>query len=462
MYNHKKHNYYPMKYSNIIPFVSACSLFSLSSTSLTAKETNQKPVNFLLIVADDCSYYDIGCFGAENNKTPNIDKLADEGLKFNRAYNSASMSTPTRHSLYTGIFPMKHGGYANHSAVKSDIKSMPHYLSKLGYRVGLAGKWHIRPVENFPFEKVPGFKENCVSKDPSHTNEGINEFMSRDKSESFCLVLASINPHMPSTGGDPSIYDRSKLILPPYFIDTKETRESYARYLAEVTLLDDEVGDAVRILKAHNLYDNTVIIFVSEQGSQFAGGKWTNWGAGVKSAMIAKWTGVVETGSETNAIVQYEDILPTFIDIARGKKSKEIDGKSFLKVLNGKKDVHRKYAYHVHNNVPEGPPYPIKSISDGKYRLIWNLTPDKKYVEKHIEKANWYLSWKKENTAEAKFVFNRYKTRPELEFYDIENDPIEFKNLIEDPKYKNTISRLKKELVSWMKSQGDLGAEMDK
>lgn len=451
-----------MKNINIIPFVSVCSLFSFATSSFAAKELKEKPVNFLLIVADDCSYYDIGCFGAINNKTPNIDKLAEQGLKFNRAYNSSSMSTPTRHSLYTGIYPMKHGGYANHSSVKSDMKSMPYYLSNLGYRVGLAGKWDVRPVQNFPFERVAGFQEDCISLDPSHTNEGIDEFMNRDNNKPFCLVIGSINPHMPSTGGDPSIYDRSKLVLPPYFIDTKETRESYARYLAEVSLLDNEVGDAVQILKKHNLYNNTVIVFVSEQGSQFAGAKWTNWSAGVKSAMIAKWTGKIKAGMETNAIVQYEDILPTFIDIAGGEKLNRIDGISVLNVLTGKTKVHRKYAFSVHNNSPEGPAYPIRSISDGKYRLIWNLTPDKTYSEKHIEKANWYLSWKKENTPEAKFIMKRYKMRPEYELYNIEEDPIEFKNLIDNVAYKNLIFRLKKELQIWMKSQGDLGIEMDK
>lgn len=447
--------------NNTISFISACSLLSLSVTSVAA-ESKQKQTNFLIIVADDCSYYDIGCFGAKNNKTPNIDKLAEEGLKFNRAYNSSSMSTPTRHSLYTGMFPMKHGGYANHSDVKSDIKSMPFFLGDLGYRVGLAGKWDVRPVKNFPFERVPGFKEDCVSPDPSYTTEGISEFMSRDNSKPFCLVLASINPHMPSTGGDASIYDRNKLILPPYFVDTKETREGYARYLAEVSLLDQEVGDAIRLLKKHKLYENTLIIFISEQGSQFAGAKWTNWNAGVKSGMIAKWTGKIKPGSETKAIVQYEDILPTLVEIAGGQKLNGIDGNSFYKVLSGESKTFRKFAYHVHNNFPEGPSYPIRSISDGKFRLIWNLTPEKEYVEKHIKNSVWFKSWEKETSTEAGLILNRYKFRPEFELYNIENDPFELINLIKDVKYKESVILLKKELTSWMVSQEDLGKTMDK
>ena len=105
----------------------------------------------------------------------------------------------------------------------------------------------------------------------------------------FCLVLASINSHAPWTGGDASVFDRKKLQLPPQFIDTEVTREYYARYLAEVGLLDQQVGDAMQILKEKNLLQNTLVIFISEQGTQFAGAKWTNWSAGVKSAMVASW-----------------------------------------------------------------------------------------------------------------------------------------------------------------------------
>lgn len=138
--------------------ISLCLLGGLAIGSRFA-QTPSKP-NILLIIADDCSYYDIGCFGAVNNKTPHIDALARQGIKFNSAYNSVSMSTPTRHCVYTGMCPMHHGGYANHSSVNVDVKSLPTYLGNLGYRVGLAGKWHIKPLANFPFEDVPGFPKD--------------------------------------------------------------------------------------------------------------------------------------------------------------------------------------------------------------------------------------------------------------------------------------------------------------
>lgn len=424
-------------------------------------QTPLKP-NILLIVADDCSYYDIGCFGAVNNKTPHIDALARQGIKFNCAYNSVSMSTPTRHCLYTGMYPVHHGGYANHSSVNAGVKSLPGYLGELGYRVGLAGKGDVRPVANFPFEDVPGFPKGCTSRNTHHTTDGIEEFMGRDASQPFCLVLGSINSHAPWTGGDASVFDRKKLQLPPHFIDTEVTRENYARYLAEVGLLDQEVGEAMQILKDKDLLKNTLVVFVSEQGAQFVGAKWTNWSAGVKSAMIASWQGVIRPGTETSAIVQYEDILPTFIHVAGGKVPDVIDGKSLVNVLRGKANTHRKYAYHVHHNIPEGPAYPIRSISDGKYRLIWNLTPEKTYVEKHIEKAEWYLSWKEQDTEHAHAMLNRYKHRPEYELYDITKDPYELKNLADNKNYSRKKAELMAELEKWMKQQNDSGADLDK
>ena len=101
-------------------------------------------------------------------------------------------------------------------------------------------------------------------------------------------------------------------------------------------MLDQQVGDAMQILKEKNLLQNTLVIFISEQGTQFAGAKWTNWSAGVKSAMVASWPGVIKPGTETSAIVQYEDLLPTFIDVAGGKVLDVIDGKSLVDVFQGK------------------------------------------------------------------------------------------------------------------------------
>ena len=100
--------------------------------------------NFVFIIADDCTFRDIGCYGGQA-KTPNIDKLATEGMQFSRCFQAAPMCSPTRHNLYTGIYPVKSGAYPNHTFVKEGIKSVAHYLKPQGYRVVLSGKTHINP-----------------------------------------------------------------------------------------------------------------------------------------------------------------------------------------------------------------------------------------------------------------------------------------------------------------------------
>ena len=119
-------------------------------------------------------------------------------MRFTNAWNSVSTSVPTRHCLYTGIYPIRNGGHYNLSAIREGVETMPVRLARLGYRVGLAGKWHIHPKEAFPFERVPGFAVNCLTKDPSHTMEGVEEFISRDREEPFCLVVAGDNEEITS------------------------------------------------------------------------------------------------------------------------------------------------------------------------------------------------------------------------------------------------------------------------
>ena len=237
-------------------------LGGFAAAALTGQQAAaQKRPNMVVILADDCSWYDIGCYGAVNNRTPHIDSLARAGMRFTNAWNSVSTSVPTRHCLYTGMYPIRNGGHYNLSAIREGVETMPVRLARLGYRVGLAGKWHIHPKEAFPFERVPGFAVNCLTKDPSHTMKGVEEFISRDREEPFCLVVASVNPHVPWTGGDPSKFDLGKLVLPPHFVDTPQTRKSYAAYLAEIDLLDREVGDVVRVLRERELLDDTPVSY---------------------------------------------------------------------------------------------------------------------------------------------------------------------------------------------------------
>jgi N-sulfoglucosamine sulfohydrolase len=429
--------------------------------------------NLLILIADDCTYNDLPLYGGANARTPSIDQLASQGLTFNRAYLSEAMCQPSRAALYSGLFPMRNGCAWNHSASRPDIRSMPDHLEGLGYRVGLAGKVHVTPREAFPFESVGGFDPNCVNNPTvAHDVEPIREFMSRDGRQPFALVVALVEPHVPWVMGDPSQYAPDELKLPPNIADTARTRADFSRYLAEITYMDGQVGDVLELLGATGHADDTLVIFTSEQGSQFPGCKWTNWDTGLHTALVARWPGQIAAGGRTEAMVQWVDVLPTFLDVAGAEPvGPSLDGTSFLPVLLGQAGSHRRYTYGVHNNIPEGPAYPIRTVSDGRYRYIRNLTPDEIYIEKHLMGtegdgalnnpywATWlWDSWTNPHTYR---LVRRYMHRPAEQLYRTSEDPYELTDLAGDPKLAALKARLSAELDRWLTEQGDPGAPQD-
>jgi len=438
-----------------------------------AESANRSKPNFLIIMADDCTYNDLPVYGGENAVTPNINKLASEGLVFNRAYLGSAMCQPCRAELYSGLYPMRNGCAWNHSASRPDITTMPHHLGALGYRVGLAGKVHVLPQKAFPFTSVKGFDDNCV-RNPTrpHSLQGITKFMTENQNQPFCLVVALVEPHVPWVMGDVSKYPQKKLKLPPNIADTPRTREAFSRYLVEITYMDKQVGEILEALERSGRADDTLVLFTSEQGSQFPGCKWTNWDTGLHTALIARWPGRITAGKQTDAMVQYADVLPTLVNTASGDLTEHnYDGTSFLPILLGNASTHRKLVYGMHNNIPEGPAYPVRTVSDGHYRYIRNLTPDEIYIEKHLmgwegkgELNNPYWAtwirdaWNDQNTYN---LVKRYMYRPAEQLYNTAEDPYELKNLAEDPAFSNIKTCLSTELDRWMKEQGDPGAPQD-
>ena len=424
--------------------------------------------NFLIIIGDDCTYSDLPLHGGQNVATPHIDALAREGMQFTHAYVSMSMCLPCRTEMYTGLYPHRSGASWNHSAARPGTKSVCHYLGDAGYRVGLTGKYHVVPRKSFPFEKVKGFEPGCVKLTAAHEVSGVREFIGRSREQPFCLVVGLVTPHVPWSVGDPSHFDPKQLQLPPHLADTPQTREDFAKYLAEIEVMDQQVGDVLGVLEASGQADETLVLFTSEQGAQFPGCKWTNWELGVHTAFVARWPGKVAAGSRTDAIVQYADVLPTLLAAANvDAESKNLDGSSFLSVLLDSGKQHREYAYSMHNNIPEGPPYPIRSVRDAEFRYIRNLTPQATYIERHLMGRNdhnpYWATWMYASpfNDQAYNLVRRYMHRPAEELYHTASDPFETKNLAEDPKYAEVQQRLSAEVDRWMQDQDDPGPALD-
>lgn len=443
----------------------------LAAVVCLAVNAATKP-NYLIILADDCTYNDLPVYGGENAKTPNIDRLAAEGLVFSHAYLGIAMCQPCRSELYSGLYPMGHGATWNHSASRPAITSLPHHLGTLGYRTGLSGKEHIKPKKCFPFEEVGGFDKSCV-RNPTqpHATEFIEEFMTRS-ADPFCLVVALVEPHVPWVMGDAAQYPPAKLKLPANMADTPKTREAFARYLAEITYMDAQVGDILAALKKSGRERETLVLFSSEQGSQFPGNKWTNWDTGVHTALIARWPEKVKAGERSDALIQYCDVAPTLVELAGGDPSGfGYDGGSFSATLLDPSRTHREFVYAMHNNVPEGPAYPVRSVSNGRFRYIRNLTPEAVYIERHLmglvgdgllNNPYWgtWIYFAGENPRTGALV-SRYLKRPAEQLYRTSSDPYEMNNLAGVPEFGEVQRALSAKLDEWMKAEGDPGVPLD-
>ena len=436
--------------------------------------SQDEPPNFLLIIADDVTYNDLPLYGGPNISTPNIDRLASEGLTFDRAYLSMAMCNPCRTELYTGLYPFRNGSSWNHSAARAGTLSVVDHLGRLGYRVGLAGKKHVLPDESFRFEAVDGITNHREPTPvPEFDTSGIAEFIGRDPDQPFFLVTAFHEAHAPWTVGRPDKFDLDKLTLPDNLADTPRTREQFATYLAEIEVWDWEVGKVLDALDAGGQAGRTVVLLTSEQGSAFPGNKWTNWNTGVHTALVVRWPGRISPGIRTDALVQYADVLPTLVAAAGAEAGDQFDGRSFLPVLRGQAASHREYVYLMHNNVPEGPPYPIRSIVDARWHYIRNLQPEALYFEKHMMGAfrtNWFWeTWLAASGPSAQaainrkavMLANRFMRRPAEQLYDVAADPYQLRNLIGDLGLADIRERLAAALGLWMQAQGDPGSSLD-
>lgn len=443
-------------------------LFALliALTTAASSSATERP-NLVLIIADDCTYLDMGVYGGQA-KTPALDRLASEGMQFSRCFQAAPMCSPTRHNIYTGIYPVKSGAWPNHTRVYPGTKSIGHYLGEAGYRVALSGKTHIAPKASFPFEYSTEFR----SADPSGADPypKLEKLLTDSKKGGapFCLFACSNEPHTPYSKGDASAYDPATLTLPPTFVDTPNTRQEYAKYLAEITYFDAQCAALLKLLDKHDLAKNTLVMVVSEQGSGFPFAKWTCFELGLTSGMIVRWPGTVAAGSKSNALVEYVDVTPTFLDAADLETPNTMDGRSFLSVLTGESVEHKQYTFGVqttHGINSGSENFGVRSAGTKTHRYIRNLNPTETF--KNVvtrpggDKADFWMSWiekGKTGDAHALAMIEKYQHRPAEELYDVKNDPHCLNNLIDDPEFVELKADLSTQLNAWMKSQGDEGA----
>jgi uncharacterized sulfatase len=439
-----------------------CFLF-LVSVFLISAVCAEKP-NFVIVLADDVSWSSFGCTeGGLYTRTPNIDKLGSEGVRFTNFFCSVAQCGPLRHELYTGLLPPISGVYSNGIKPREKYENIGSYLGELGYKVGLTGKSHFNTSD---IQKIPGFESNANHSAPEWEMSGVKKFMedSRQKGNPFCVVIGSVDAHHPWTVGDPSSFPLDQIVVPTHMLDTPATREALAIHAAEVEVLDMQVGATMKLLDELKLSDNTVLIFLSEQGTALPNGKWSVYDYGTKALCVIRWPTKIKP-AVTDAVAMYCDITPTLVDIAGGE-APQIDGKSLLPVLNGKTSSHREHAYLIH----QAGGYTQRAIRSKEYKLIWNPEQESDYYLRYLMEptsrkffAKVWQEWLQEakTNPAAQTQIDRVVKHPEFELYHATKDPWELNNLAGKPKYAKKVKAMHAQLKEEMAKLGDKFSTID-
>lgn len=435
-------------------------LFLLTVCVLSfARPADAAPPNLLLIIADDCTYRDLEVYGGQA-KTPHLNRLAADGMKFTHCFQAAPMCSPTRHCLYTGLYPVKSGAYPNHTMAYDWVKSIAHYLQPADYKTHLSGKTHIKPKTVFPFE-YSGKQNNP---DPDAFAAVLKQHATTQ--QPFLFIAASNEPHSPWNKGDASAYPPATLTLPPVLVDTPDTRQDFSNYLAEITYFDSQVGELLALLDEHGQRDNTLVVVLSEQGNSFPFAKWTCYDVGLQSGCLVRWPGKVQSSSVSNALVEYVDIVPTFLEASGIAPDEILDGKSFLPVLTGAATTHKTHLFGLQTTrgiIKGSDHYGIRSVRDSRYRYIRNLTPEMTFQNATTQEST-FKTWEKlaaAGDAKAQRLVNDYQYRPAEELYDCQADPWNRTNLIDEVSLAGVRDGLRAKLDQWMHQQGDLGQETE-
>jgi len=417
---------------------------------------HQKP-NFLVYLSDDHSLLDCSTYGAKDMSTPHMDQLARDGLLFERAFIASPSCAPSRAAMLTSLMPVRNGAEDNHSYPRDSIKKLPAYLQELGYQTAAFGK-----VAHGGHAKKCGFDVINNKKGVPQLRQHVTEFLkNRQSKKPLCLFVGTSNPHV--GWPESTTFNEKDLILPPTHVDTPQTRYQRARYYQEIKDLDALLGD-LRILGQQYLGDNTLFIYTGDHGGQWPFAKWTLYDAGIRTPMLAAWPGKITAGTRTSAMVSWIDLLPTLVDLAGGRVTEDIDGLSFAKVLTEEAQTHRSVIFTTHSGDRDKNIYPCRAIRTDRYKLISNLYPEFAFTT-HTDLimsklcCDYWITWvhQAKTDPNAKFLVDRYYRRPRYELYDIETDPHELTNLVQDPKHARVLTDLKRRLQKWMTDQNDLG-----
>lgn len=426
--------------------------------------------NVVLFIADDVSWNDYGCYGNSAARTPNIDALAENGIRFDRAFLTASSCSPSRSSIITGRYPHNNGKAAElHRPISGHLPWFPELLREAGYYTALSGKHHMkstapakgpdaRPV---PFDHVDGGRAKGNS--GGHAN-WVKVTQERPKDKPFFFWFASYDAHRGWDADKQWDADRygpmhrsQDVIVPPFLADDAETRDDLTSYYNEVTRFDYYIGQVVETLREQGVLDNTLIFVMADNGRPFPRAKTRLHDSGMKTALVAHWPSGIRRAGPSESLVSVIDLAPTVLKLAGCEVPETMQGVSMLPLFGSSSASIRDYAFSEHNwhdyeahgrSVRHGDFLLLKNF---RTKLPWQGPADSVRSPSHQN----LLALKKSGKLNAaqKDVF--LAPRPDLELYHFKDDPHQLKNLAGDPAYASQQKELAAVLDQWMEETAD-------
>jgi N-sulfoglucosamine sulfohydrolase len=432
--------------------------------SLTFSLFGQSKPNIVLIVADDHGRETVGCYGNPVIQTPAIDKLATQSVRFNNAFCTTASCSTSRSVLLTSKFNHATGHYGhehdyNHFSTYSNEKSLSYYLENGGYRTARVGKYHLAPESVYHFQNV--FQAN--QRNPVEMADVSKEFMTSNNEKPFFLYYCPSDahrdeleldvPYKPNSFGNridgfysgikEVHYDPKEVIVPNFLPDTPESRAELAQYYQSVSRLDQGVGRLISHLKEAGVYDNTIIIYISDNGIAFPGAKTTLYEPGIRLPCIIKRVNQTKSEVKDN-LISWVDLTPTILElVGLYPNINTFQGKSFKNILENQKPIitdeeEEIFASHTFHEVTMY--YPMRVVENRKYKLIYNIAHQLDYpcASDLWDSPTWQSVYKQGMSAYfGKRTIGAYLRRPQFELYDVINDPNEVNNLAYNKDYES-------------------------
>jgi N-sulfoglucosamine sulfohydrolase len=476
--------------------IAACVLLPGFVAPVTADEA-AKPKNVVLFVVDDQGFQ-AGCYGDEVIKTPGIDRLAAAGTRFTRAFCTTASCSASRSVLMSGLYNHATGHYGhahsyNHFSTYETVRSLPVILSEAGYRTCSIGKYHLAPEYVYHFED---YRNQGIqgSRNAVRMAQNAKEWIAEDDDRPFFLYFCTSDPHR---GGGPGgfanhndkpdyypgvervLYDPQDIVVPPWLPDTPETREELAEYYQSISRLDQGMSGLLNALEETGHWDDTLIIFLSDNGPPFPGAKTNLYEPGMRLPLIVRDPNQKKTGGTCSALVNWADITPTILDYCgvtpqpappvrpgenRGarvtegpKRPYQFHGRSFLSVVGEENPEgwDETYASHTFHEITMY--YPMRVIIKGNYKYILNLAHQLPYpfASDLHRSPTWQSVLKRDDEMFGKRTVYAYLHRPRHELYDLDADPDEINNLAFDPQHQTLLQELQAKLKAWQEKTND-------